>query len=763
MRETEGLCVLSVSRILDFHKNGIFAYMKLFSLTKLLKVTSVILALALTGACAHNEVPDAPDVPDTPDTPAVDTKAPVIKVTIPDINVIDGLEVTIGDGELSIGSQVVATWADETTKKCKAEISVGGKSVSSGSILSEAGTLILSVDDDAGNTATAQVILTIVDSGAPEISVGIPQKNVVAGVVVTVTDNQLLFDDAVAASWSDDYTAECRLEMVFTPADGSPKTINSGDVLSEAGTLEITVTDDFDNKTSVEITLTAVAVFCIESLQNLSIKVDEEVDLLQGITITEGLTLQKVECVQDGQRITIPNPNAFVQEYPATIGIILTLTRTDGKTIEVIADGLTVKPLDYNAPSLVVANMIEERFPWFTNRAIQTKEFVYGHLLVSYIYSERYWIDNVEYIIAGETTQEIESENVGWDNPFEQSTHADQGYNAIRTIAPFSTIKSCGGSWSYLESYINQHPERVFFVSCAADALGEYLPEELYGNPDYTALKNLLNKENVIISVASANISDYFQRIINESSPPQEGGFYSSASVNSRMNNKITVVGYDAKENHIFLDDCTSLLPVGFGKGNFIMPFIPLSRPDKEIAGSDSSFPTATLSGTLGNYLSIMISHHSGYTAEDAMTVITERYLREDVYRYKDTDGQIKDGGKWYFFDTDKFLKDEVLHREAVEAVLSGIDQEDIELPSTCGLTYEGAGIRFTTEGETYDMTEENRAALEDAVKSGNEVTWLYSPLRARKYGISGNHTIAVSVMDKAGNLVPDVTLDLSI
>ncbi len=147
------------------------------------------------------------------------------------------------------------------------------------------------------------------------------------------------------------------------------------------------------------------------------------------------------------------------------------------------------------------------------------------------------------------------------------------------------------------------------------------------------------------------------------------------------------------------------------------------------------------------------------------MTVITERYLREDAYRYKDTDGQIKDGGKWYFFYTDKFLKDEVLHREAVEAALSGIAQEDIELPSTCGLTYEGAGIRFTTEGETYDMTEENRAALEDAVKSGNEVTWLYSPLRARKYGISGNITITitVSVMDKAGDLVPDVSLPLSI
>ena len=60
-------------------------------------------------------------------------------------------------------------------------------------------------------------------------------------------------------------------------------------------------------------------------------------------------------------------------------------------------------------------------------------------------------------------------------------------------------------------------------------------------------------------------------------------------------------------------------------------------------------------------------------------------------------------------------------------------------------------------------LTIVDSGALEDAVKPGSEVTWLYSPLRARKYGISGNHTIAVSVMDKAGNLVPDVTLDRSI
>ena len=77
------------------------------------------------------------------------------------------------------------------------------------------------------------------------------------------------------------------------------------------------------------------------------------VNLLEGLTITDGLTLQKVEVDQDGQRSEIPEPKGFSPQIPGTIGIVFTLGRTDESTIEVRADGLTVKGITYNALEII--------------------------------------------------------------------------------------------------------------------------------------------------------------------------------------------------------------------------------------------------------------------------------------------------------------------------------------------------------------------------------------------------------------------------
>ena len=50
-------------------------------------------------------------------------------------------------------------------------------------------------------------------------------------------------------------------------------------------------------------------------------------------------------------------------------------------------------------------------------------------------------------------------------------------------------------------------------------------------------------------------------------------GGYSSSSVNSGKNNKYTIVGYNPGYENIFIDDNYSLLPVGYGKGNTVVPF----------------------------------------------------------------------------------------------------------------------------------------------------------------------------------------------
>ena len=58
-------------------------------------------------------------------------------------------------------------------------------------------------------------------------------------------------------------------------------------------------------------------------------------------------------------------------------------------------------------------------------------------------------------------------------------------------------------------------------------------------------------------------------------------------------------------------------------------------------------------------------------------------------------------------------------------------------------------------------MTETNRTVLESAVKSSSDLTWRYSPGRARKYGNSGSLT--VRILDTKARIVPDVTFSVEL
>ena len=65
------------------------------------------------------------------------------------------------------------------------------------------------------------------DTKAPTITVKIGEKNVIAGVTISVKDNQLLFDQDVAATWSDDVSKSCKVELTLSPDSSSSKSISS--------------------------------------------------------------------------------------------------------------------------------------------------------------------------------------------------------------------------------------------------------------------------------------------------------------------------------------------------------------------------------------------------------------------------------------------------------------------------------------------------------------------------------------------------------
>ena len=253
---------------------------------------------------------------------------------------------------MKIGNDLVASWKDDKSASCTVSITFvaadgTSKTVNSGDKLSEEGKLKITVTDEAGNSSSTEITLTKTDSQAPEIEVKIAEKNLIAGVKVKIEGNQLFFDDQVAATWKDDYSENCKVELTL-----EGKTINSGDILLEAGKLVIAVSDDFMNETKAEITLLAEAVYGLENLQGKTLQVDQEVNLLEGLTFAEGLTLRKVEMVQANVRIEIENPRAFKPEYSGSINIIFTLTRSDGSSIEVGVNNLTIKSLNYTKVSI---------------------------------------------------------------------------------------------------------------------------------------------------------------------------------------------------------------------------------------------------------------------------------------------------------------------------------------------------------------------------------------------------------------------------
>ncbi len=272
--------------------------------------------------------------------------------------------VSISDSELKIGEESVATWKDDVSTSMKTELNFtpnegSPKTINSGDKLSDEGKLHIKVTDEAGNSSTAEITLTRNDTKAPEIEVKIAEKNVVAGVKISVQDNQLFFDQDIAASWKDDYSETFTTELYLFVDGCEPETINSGDVITKAGVFKIHVTDEFGNKSIGEITLLSVAITGLENLQTLSLQVDKEVNLLQGLSIAEGLSLVKVEIEQDGVRSEIPDATKYTPEVPGSINIILTLARNDGSTIEVKVENQTVKGIQYQAMKITDLKPVE--------------------------------------------------------------------------------------------------------------------------------------------------------------------------------------------------------------------------------------------------------------------------------------------------------------------------------------------------------------------------------------------------------------------
>ena len=395
--------------------------------------------------------------------------------------------------------------------------------------------------------------------------------------------------------------------------------------------------------------------------------------------------------------------------------------------------------------------------PWYDNFSPRNQQFIYPHLLVAYVAKEWYWNGNMEYIIAGEIPETHTCENVGED--YTVQSHADQGYIRIKAMAPRAVIKACGGEWGALLAYVSRHPEKMFLVSNAADHLSGDTADALKQKQAYKDLKQLLEMDNVIICTSVGdNNADVTVTLEEDAGNPfsDKVGVYRSASVTSKKKNKYVITGYNANQGNVFFDDHESQFPYGFGQGNRVVPFI--AGPDGdgyEETTTESAWSTSFFRTSLGNFLSVLLKTHPGVTLEGASALMQESYFRSEKMRYLDG-GAVKQGGDWHFFQTDEFITDEILQKNAVDAAFASAATV-VDLPSSGGLCYIGPGIRFETGGTAYEMTEANATDLAAALSTGKDIKWTFDRELARKY-VDGSVDITVRVIDHEAQLVRDLT-----
>ena len=553
---------------------------------------------------------------------------------------------------------------------------------------------------------------------------------------------------------------------------------------------------------------------CTEKEQKQEPKQEEKEVILTGISLNKA-SLDLI--VGDTETLTA-SPNPANAKTKGTIAWSSTDTQVasveDGKvtalkigttTVKATVDGfsascnVTVNKPPYQSPSFqetdvtgkykawAMEDLVYSSFNWYDVLSAQKKKFIYPHILVSYVTMEWYKAENLEYIISGETPfYNTQCENVGRAADSDFKIHADHGYQRIISLAPTATIKGCGGGWEYVKEYIDQHPEKLFMVSTATGKLAGKTIEILQASSHYSVFKDLLNRDNFIFSGSIGDIDynpggDWITLhesiILNEM---EEGKLYQASSVNSQKYNSFAVTAFDPDVDNITGLNNASNLALGFdGQKNLVVGMTSLYRcynTDRCIDINDtcSSYPTASFSATLGNFLSILMKTHPGVTLVGASEIMREKYFRAEKMKYvvpetiqyvdlvPITDGlEVKEGENWHFIKTDEFLASEILHKDAVDEAFSSSAQE-IDLPSSGGLCYFGPGIQFTIDGSTYEMTESNRSALVSAISAGKDVKWTFSRTVAKTYA-TGSADVTIRVIDHSGSLIPDIKRTVSV
>ena len=185
--------------------------------------------------------------------------------------------------------------------------------------------------------------INVRDTTPPTININKSEVDITWWKEIRINGSQLYIWSELVASRNDNKTRNCIVSLSI-----NWKTITSWTTISEEWTLTIKVSDEAWNIKNSDVRLNIdKPVSWLESLKNISLQVDQEVNLLKWISFWNEITLVKVQIEKDWQIYDISDPQHYIPDYPWECNIILIIKDKDNKVTEYKVDNLTIKPLDY--------------------------------------------------------------------------------------------------------------------------------------------------------------------------------------------------------------------------------------------------------------------------------------------------------------------------------------------------------------------------------------------------------------------------------
>ncbi len=533
----------------------------------------------------------------------------------------------------------------------------------------------------------------------------------------------------------------------------------------------------------------------LETLKSMTFRVDEPVNLVQGLSVTRGGSITRILVKEDGVETELEG-NSYVPGFPVeSLSFTFTAESPDGKQdATATVEGLTVLPLEYNPMDLAPTNLGKNwdewkkttvggswHYKWFefyeTVGLLQTKKIL-EQLDIMAPDGRKEKLERIKLVGMGESPTGTYPWIEGvWESPYDCADkdfpHADIMTEKIKTAEnavnkgiaqsyPGKILwRTFGRRWADVLQHSKETPDTKYIFFCANDwvgGVGEYNPK---GTEEGDALQELVNSPNAFVIAAIGNVDQLRDYGLECNLAWIERGQYGTSSIQGK--HSIAAIGGHLTEtkfwDYEYYPYEHSVFPIGYEQKNLKISSggyafhegVGLVATYREDAAHASSWPTAELAATMWNIMAL----DPDMSFDDLMDLINT---------YKILIPASHNGEKIQDFDTPD--QKEICRQICLPVLPERLPQDTYtDLPRESkypAVLWTGPGVEYCINGQWKTLTAEDFRDSRDIFETATNATYRFNPVLWKKQGGKGTVNLKVMAITTDGETIPEVEREVT-